>query len=378
MRLQSELRQLVAFADGVRVFAASKGNSVDRIDALLCSALEASTKSMARAQGYFHLAVLISRRLHLYSHLGRALNHLAWTALAANQLEAVLMLSNEALLAGQAAQSWKVQAGARYMLANLRSQVGDYVRAEADLLSLVRLAEVNNDTIRGADYRYVLARVRAEKSQYRAAISLATAVYEDYVAAADPQVIRVLNDIATWYTQLEEFDEALAFTQRALGQCPAINLALRATLTQTIADIQLKKGNVAEAKRQNDLCQRISTGIDIGFDFSAYARLITAEIKLADGDKATALTMLSELIGERDNQSYNFANGVRKSYVKALRLDGQTEKANQVERESNAVKRDFFRKQSDQRYQLNSLQDKVNEMIATWHQREAAFISSAG
>ncbi len=377
MRLHSELRQLIALADAAWVLATGKGSAIDRVDALLCRALEAAEKSMPRAQGYFHMAAIVSRRKHLHAHLGRALNHLAWTALAANEIEAVLMLSNEALLAGQAARSWKVQAGARYMLANLRIHVGDYTRAEADLLSLVRLAEVNNDVIRGADYRYALARVRGEKSQYRAAIALASTVYEDYLAASDPQVVQVLEAIAFWYTQLEEFDAALAFTQRALAQCPAINLALRSSLALTIAEIHLRKGCLAESKRYFALSKRLSADLDLGFDFEASTRLIGAEIMLAEGVTAQAVATLAGLTAEHERHSHFFANSVRKAYVKALRLDGQIEKARQCERESAAFKRDYFRKQADLRYQLARMQDKVNEMIANWHQREAAFISSS-
>jgi ATP/maltotriose-dependent transcriptional regulator MalT len=240
------------------------------------------------------------------------------------------------------------------------------------------LAELNNDLIRGADYRYALARVRSEKFQFRAAIALGSAVYAKYVSVGDPQVTSLLNDLAHWYTQLEEYDEALSFTQKALAQCPAINLALRATLALTIAEIQIKKGDVTEAKRYLDLSKRLSAEFEIGFDFQAGMRLTSAEIKLADGDKEGSLVMLSALAAERDGQSYNFASAVRKSYVKALRLDGQIEKANQLERESAVIKRDFFRRQSDQRYQLARLQDRVNELIANWHQREAAFISGAG
>jgi tetratricopeptide (TPR) repeat protein len=286
-------------------------------------------------------------------------------------------MANEARLAGQSVNAWPVIAGARYVIATLRQRVGDYARAEAELHALISSAQAQGDAAREADYYTALGELRLEQGQARGAIGLLLKAHDAYVALDDASAYVALNTAAYAYLEAGDAVSALATAEKAWVLCAPHATVLRAYIAHTKADALLALGRTGEAEHMLSLARRLAHESGPDPKLALYMQLTQAGILQAKGAFKDAIAMLCKVEASAAKAAFNMQVRLYQALISVHQVAGDSVAAAVCDTKLKALKIGRRNAQASDRNLLERLQERVNEMVGAWYQREAVHAASA-
>jgi tetratricopeptide (TPR) repeat protein len=180
--------------------------------------------------------------------MARALAQHAWQLARSGALDQALIRATHARIVADAIPSVALMCSAKYVMAWIRTRVGDFSTAEAMWREMINAAQIIEDRLREADYQSELGILFRLSHNYPATIHALHSALVIYKTVRPAEVARCSNNLAMAYACDNNFVDALVWADRALDACAAEQTLLRAKILHTFGLIHfgLRTWNAAE------------------------------------------------------------------------------------------------------------------------------------
>ncbi len=318
----------------------------------------------AKARGMLLVSERHAARLNNLAVLSRCVTQLAWLDFTDGQLASGLQRATNAKVYARVLDAWPLQAAAEYVVAMINSQIGDYAEADRWFHHLIDSAARHGDVIRGADYRLSLAEIRRTQGRPGDAIALLWEAHAAYASKQDTNTTFALNNLALAYSAIGEHDRALALTEQTIREAGDAVPVLRANFLHTKADMHLKRGELAAARACLAECEAAIGTRMMPALFKVYVLTSTGDLKMAEGDVASAITALSHALKLATQlNAYSDQRAVHERLVKAYALAGNPAAAGKIERRIRRLSDLREAKLTRQRAAIDKIRADVNLML---------------
>lgn len=208
-------------------------NTLEYVEALISAGVALSGKDVAMALRVLRESCDVAAQLRNTALLARALTQHAWQLARNGKLDQALVRATHARAVADSIASVSLVCGAKYVMAWIRTWVGDYNTAAAMWSEMICAAQIINDRAREADYLSELGITQRRNNDSVAAATNLEQAYALYEAVDPGQLARCANNLAMTYVHSKQYAEAQLWLERAFLGCAADDNSLRAKIWHT-------------------------------------------------------------------------------------------------------------------------------------------------
>ncbi len=164
---------------------------------------------------------------------------------------------------------------------------------------------------------------------------------------------------------------ALSYAEQALKECAPTLAIFRAEQTLSLADVQLKLGNLAEAKRLHAECSRKSAGLETGLGHKLGIDITRANLLIAEGAFKPALQVLRDVASRAETAAVSQQIEIQQMTIDCYKSLGDTARVAACTTAMRGIKEAYAHKQDRSRNRMSQLEKRIDELSAFWTQRKA-------
>ncbi len=230
---------MLSMAPGTREYASLLLESADQL----------ANFDMSLAKRTYEEACLAAESLRDAQLFSRALARLAWHLAQGGELDLALIRATHARTIAESISSVVSICGAKYVLAWIRSRVGDHATAISMWREMIHAAKIIDDKQREADYLCELGVLLRTMGNFGASIEAHIAAHTIYEALGDWKLPMCKNNVAMSLVNAGRITDAIVWATQAIDSCPADKPLFKSQMMHTLGWARFKLEDYAAARK---------------------------------------------------------------------------------------------------------------------------------